>query len=429
MLRSLDHPNVICFHDFFQDDNFMHIVIELCEGGSLLGFINDEVPRMPESDVAFYAAQIVGAIQYVHSRGIVHRDLKPENFLFTRDEPERQPFPPKVGSLKLIDFGFSRPAPCVRDGLIVSAAAPKLTPRTGTFGYMAPEVETGEATEALADRADVWSIGIIIHIMLTGCFPHPLLLENPREFFKDEFWDTSNFGCSSDARDLLCLMLHLEPDRRTKAAAALKHVWLNSGVSGTDNSEFATHIPDAIRSFASISELQKMLRVANAREADSEDVQKIAGLYQRIEFDCGGPLTRAALQHAVKRQQTAGAIAQALVDTFDAVNNSGSGAITWSEFVAAALCQEDTHVDASTRLEGAFMKAIDEAMNSSRWSSGYPRNTSKMSSGHYRNGTNTKLRDDLSFLEVLDAQRRGRALHATAAPGHFLPETTCEFEL
>ena len=94
------HPNVIRYHDVFEDRRYIHIVTELCAGGELFDKIIDPKEHLSERRVCAIVAQVLRAVEYLHGHGVVHRDIKPENFLFASREPG--------AALKVIDFGLSK---------------------------------------------------------------------------------------------------------------------------------------------------------------------------------------------------------------------------------------------------------------------------------------------------------------------------------
>ena len=106
---------------------------------------------MCEEDAAYIVRQILLAITYCHSRGVVHRDLKPENILIDSINKEG-----KI-SIKVIDFGAA---------LFIPPHS-KLYETLGTPYYIAPEVLTGTYNE----KCDIWSIGVILYILLSGSVP------------------------------------------------------------------------------------------------------------------------------------------------------------------------------------------------------------------------------------------------------------------
>ena len=148
ILKNLDHPGIIKIFQVYLESTAIHIITELCEGGELIEKIISN-KSLSENTVAKYLFDIVSAMKYCHDVGIIHRDLKPENILFEdRSENSR---------LKIVDFGTS----------VKFKKNEKLTKITGTPYYIAPEVICGEYNE----KCDIWSIGIIMYIMLTGIPP------------------------------------------------------------------------------------------------------------------------------------------------------------------------------------------------------------------------------------------------------------------
>lgn len=102
------------------------------------------VRRYPENVVKMIAAQIILALEYLHNQNIIYRDLKPENILLDG------------GYIKIADFGLSKK---LTDGLAHSVC--------GTPIYVAPEVSKGSYTT----KSDLYSLGVIIHELLTGELP------------------------------------------------------------------------------------------------------------------------------------------------------------------------------------------------------------------------------------------------------------------
>eukprot|EP00250_Pteridium_aquilinum_P012077 c20495_g2_i1 orf=1-843(-) len=152
------HENVVQFHEAFEDDNYVYIAMELCEGGELLDRILAKKDiRYSEKDAAIVVRQMLKVAACCHLNGVVHRDLKPENFLF-KSRAEDSP-------LKATDFGLSdfiQPDRKFRDVV-------------GSAYYVAPEVLRRKS----GPESDVWSIGVISYILLCGRRP---------------FWDKTEDG-------------------------------------------------------------------------------------------------------------------------------------------------------------------------------------------------------------------------------------------
>jgi len=343
ILRRLDHPNIVRLYEAFEEDNVIYLVLELCTGGDLLERVANSNEQMPERDAAMLTMQIIGAINHMHLHGVVHRDVKPENFLFTRREPEREPLPPQVSPLKLIDFGLSR--------RLSFESGIRMTPKIGTAEYMAPEAFAGLLDEALADRADMWSVGVVLHTMLTGHFPSPRLAKHAaQDYFTTPYWGRFSPEC----RDMLMQLLNCRPVQRPTANAAMRHPWLTlSMCNGEVDLIRGCHgIPEAVRIFSSFPSLRRLVMVAAAREVDDCDVLTLRRLFQRLELDCDGAITREALHRATCNDSPIGAIATALLHDFEAVDAGASGTIDWTEMVAAALCTTPSAVAKAKGIAG-----------------------------------------------------------------------------
>lgn len=158
--RSLQHPNIIKLHAVFKEDNFLVMILEYARCGNLRDVLQYLGGNMPE-DFALQKVilPLLKAVTHMHDKGISHRDIKPENVLFT-----------ETFELKLADFGVA-----------INAADERPVTRTGTMGYMAPEVQVCPLKRHVEDyktdanisytSVDVWSMGIMFYEMLTGFVP------------------------------------------------------------------------------------------------------------------------------------------------------------------------------------------------------------------------------------------------------------------
>ncbi|CAN1750874.1 Calcium-dependent protein kinase 8 [Linum perenne] len=148
------HPNIVSIRDTYEDDNAVHIVMELCEGGELFDRI---VARghYTERAAAAVMRTIVEIVQMCHKNGVMHRDLKPENFLFANKK--------ETSPLKAIDFGLSV---FFKPGIALYRKE-TFNEIVGSPYYMAPEV----LKRNYGPEVDVWSAGVILYILLCGVPP------------------------------------------------------------------------------------------------------------------------------------------------------------------------------------------------------------------------------------------------------------------
>ncbi|MBN3280715.1 PRKX kinase, partial [Polyodon spathula] len=150
VLSEVNHPFLIRLFWTHHDECFLYMLMDYVPGGELFSYLRN-MGRFNNSTGLFYSAEIVCAIEYLHSKEIVYRDLKPENILLDRD-----------GHIRLTDFGFAK----------------KLVDRTwtlcGTPEYLAPEVIQSKGH---GRAVDWWALGVLIFEMLSG-YP-PFFDDNP----------------------------------------------------------------------------------------------------------------------------------------------------------------------------------------------------------------------------------------------------------
>jgi calcium-dependent protein kinase len=150
IMIKMDHPNIIKLYEVFEDNRYIHLIMEMCTGGELFDRILERITKKKlytEREAASIFKQVMSAICYCHGQNICHRDLKPENLLLNTPEED--------ASIKVIDFGLSK---------IFSDQNHKMTTKVGTAYYVSPEVLAGDYDE----KCDVWSAGVILYILLTG---------------------------------------------------------------------------------------------------------------------------------------------------------------------------------------------------------------------------------------------------------------------
>jgi eukaryotic-like serine/threonine-protein kinase len=163
--RKLLHPNAVRIEDLDStEDGRPFIVMELVDGGSLKALIA-ETGILPVNRALNIAAQAADALGAAHRLGIVHRDIKPDNILITRS-----PADGRSDLVKVVDFGIAK----VREGTLDVGSGYGNTRSgmiVGTPQYLSPEQAMGMQGDQLDGRADIYSLGIVLYVMLTGQLP------------------------------------------------------------------------------------------------------------------------------------------------------------------------------------------------------------------------------------------------------------------
>ncbi|CAF1956890.1 unnamed protein product [Rotaria magnacalcarata] len=201
------HPNIITLHDVFENKHEIILVLELVGGGELFHYIAEK-DALSEEEAAKFILQILEGVHHMHEKNIVHLDLKPENIMLLERNRTQ---------IKMIDFGISR----------------KLRPNEptketfGTPEFVAPEVIEFEPVTL---ATDMWSIGVITYILLSGA--SPFLGNTNQETFHnisqvDYRFDEEFFANTSDlAKGFIQQLFVKNPRQRATVVDCLNHPWI-----------------------------------------------------------------------------------------------------------------------------------------------------------------------------------------------------------
>ncbi|EIW81107.1 hypothetical protein CONPUDRAFT_104294 [Coniophora puteana RWD-64-598 SS2] len=204
LLKNLNHPNIVKYKGFVKTKEYLYIILEFCENGSL-NTICKRFGKFPENLVAVYICQVLEGLVYLHDQGVIHRDIKGANLLTNKD-----------GCVKLADFGVASTA----------AAGTSDDAVVGSPYWMAPEViEQSGATTA----SDVWSVGCVVIELLEGRPPYHFLDPMPALFriVQDDCPPIPD-GASPIVKDFLLHCFQKDSNLRISAKKLLRHPWMIS---------------------------------------------------------------------------------------------------------------------------------------------------------------------------------------------------------
>ncbi|KAH9736563.1 calcium-dependent protein kinase 13 [Citrus sinensis] len=373
------NSSIVSLKEACEDDNAVHLVMELCEGGELFDRI---VARghYTERAAAAVTRTIVEVVQLCHKHGVIHRDLKPENFLFA-NKKENSP-------LKAIDFGLS----------IFFKPGERFSEIVGSPYYMAPEV----LKRNYGPEIDIWSAGVILYILLCGVPPFwaeseqgvaQAILRGLIDFKRDP-WPNVSESAKSLVRQMLepdpklrltakqvlgsfhlfydvfeCLMFSVHPsmfffffvpdgghfenhmpacsttvslDLHLYEVTCAIVIWFDIEHPWLQNAKKAPNVPlgDVVRSrlkqFSMMNRFKrKALRVI-AEFLSVEEVEDIKEMFKKIDSDNDGVVSTDELKAGLRNfgSQLAESEVQMLIE---AVDTNGKGTLDYGEFLAVLL--------------------------------------------------------------------------------------------
>ena len=209
ILKICQHPNIIRLYDIFENIDYIYIIMEYCPGGDLFSYLEQRKFKISEERAAIIMNKICEAVFYFQLYfGVIHRDLKPENVLLTSSSDD--------SDIRILDFGLSK----------ISTPNEKCTEPYGTLTYCAPEIILDEPYNK---EVDMWSIGVMTYLMISGRLPFNGEDENKiaREIafnepdFNAECWKKVSKECISFIKQLL----EKNAKKRMVIGDALKHPW------------------------------------------------------------------------------------------------------------------------------------------------------------------------------------------------------------
>eukprot|EP00934_Nitzschia_sp_Nitz4_P005363 Nitzschia sp. Nitz4//scaffold11_size288233//284721//287471//NITZ4_000830-RA/size288233-snap-gene-0.68-mRNA-1//-1//CDS//3329534242//5353//frame0 len=332
IMCQLDHPNIVRLEEVYENENEIYLIQELCTGGDLFDRLEEQTDyHYSEAHCARLVKQMLCAVRYLHSKNVIHRDIKLENFLFSSSSNDSE--------LKLIDFGLSKHFTQELEQESV-----------GTPYTVAPEVITSKYNE----KVDIWAIGVITYLLLSGETPfggadgeeleevRRNILRAKCSFEPEEIWNV----VSDSAKKFVVRLLNPDSEKRPTAKEAQKDDWLQ--VYAKKDLHINTHLsPGLCQSLVEFKEFSKMRKVLCEILSFTLLPEQIVGLrkeFEKVDPDGEGEISWDTLKQVLKSSAESGALGPLTENEIESIFYSfrirnTSTSIRWHEFIAAGLSQ------------------------------------------------------------------------------------------
>ncbi|KAL4237520.1 hypothetical protein ACF0H5_002234 [Mactra antiquata] len=210
------HPNISRMFEMFEDNYRVYMILEYAENGDVLRYIQKS-GAIKEHLSRIWIRQVGDAVRYLHNQDITHRDLKLENLLLDNNF-----------NIKICDFGF------------VKSNSMKELSRTycGSKSYASPEILRGEPYDP--KKADLWAMGVILYIFITGKMPydeskgnHGVLEEQKKLNFP---WHKFKYA-TVDIKTMILWLFQNTYQDRPGIDMVMDHEWMNRDLKPSDSTE------------------------------------------------------------------------------------------------------------------------------------------------------------------------------------------------
>jgi calcium-dependent protein kinase len=374
LLKDVDHANIVRLFSVYENSASVYFVMELCLGGHLGNLIARQPNKFLDEDWARkLCRQILSAVSHIHTRGIAHRDIKLQNILIDCNND-------RVAQIKLIDFGYG------------SRFVGNLPMRTkcGTPYTTAPEV----IRENYDERCDVWSVGVVLYIMLSGRRPFEALdiggpltdagkaamitniLAGRYHFNHRPFQSVSKVGIQ-----FVRQLLHPDYRFRMRSNEALEHPWVvaesTAALGGAPNSRQGSMTMSAkgssatplisAKSFRAVSKLKKSVDLTDLQRTgmmavvfglQSRAATDLRAVFQSFDTDLSGSISKKEFVEAMSK------LAPELPEDdvlrlFEIIDIDKNQQLSFTEFLIATLDPREVDIE---ELNNAF-RVLDEDGN------------------------------------------------------------------
>ena len=333
ILSDLDHPNIVKYFGTFEDDFYIHILMEYLKGHDLNKIIAlKQYKVFEEKDMANIIEQLLKALAFIHSKKIVHRDIKPENILFSNKRD--------YSTLKLIDFGL--------------ATTKRNKEEVGTPYFMSPETTKGNS----CPKSDIWSVGIIVYLMITGKYAFTVDKDDDiSELFEKIRNDDYDFGsleiseCSNEAKDFIKRCLAKNLNNRYNTQQCLDHPWIQKYSSKNDSNNLQVDVKNILLEFEKKTTLQKEIYYFIAKVSKESDLVELKKFFTQLDKKNNGTLSKEDIELGFNELGIP-VTNKELNIIWDGLDFHKDGKINYSEFLGAMI--SSNHFENDEKLLSVF---------------------------------------------------------------------------
>jgi len=326
IMKMIDHPNLVRLYEIFEDDENLHLVMELCTGGHLLDYI-ERNKSLTENETAVVMQQILRAISFMHTQKMAHRDMKAENCMIAGPQLNDR------NGLKVGDFGLSSR---FRLGQVWNA-------RVGTPTHWAPEV----LDRKYGQEVDVWASGVVMYHILSGELPFSdendcQAVREGNLSFATDAWKQVSTG----AVGLVSELLTDDAAERPCAKKILKSSWFNTWIPPVEDENVQPDHLERLRSFRSLNRLKRAALTVVSTMLDDRELSGYHRLFTALDMNGDGFLTIEELRLCLLKFRSSKA--NNLEGIFkDGIDSKKTKPFSYTEFVAAVCFTRDRQLSDS----------------------------------------------------------------------------------
>ncbi|CAD8061374.1 unnamed protein product [Paramecium sonneborni] len=281
-LKNINHENVIKIYELYEDDRNLHIVIDLCEGGSLFEKILEKYVLSAEEARQLFL-QMIQSINICHKYALCHRDLRPESFLYIERKAEDM-------RIKAVDFGFQLlyvdDYIKKQNGIVVESS------RSGKLYYTAPEIFEGRLTE----KCDIWAVGVIFHVLLTGELPFNG--QTDADIYKQIQNYEITLKVEKPIADLLSKIL-IDPYKRISIFDILKHPWIQTPI---DKTIFLNPNFKQMKELSNQNHLLRIMMNFLSEQLQKDSLEKLKKIFEELDVNSKGFISVSSIKETLKDQ-------------------------------------------------------------------------------------------------------------------------------